>query len=251
MHLHLSQLSLCAVMALAAWAPAQAATSKVLASVDQFQYRLVDLDLNDGISPSLTITTEFLGVASFGGGQYQALRTYGTTATETIFGSSRSVLSDSTASVAATVNHPVPLDGVRHGYDGYSQRVVDFVLSPNTRMIFSGVATLTNEHIGYFEMAYSDVRVYGLLNQEQANGVMNEFDKTYSVRNGTETFNLNATLTSDSLARNGRFVVQTSATLVGPVSTVPEPSSYAMLLAGAFVVGSVARRRRRAAAPAA
>jgi hypothetical protein len=48
-----------------------------------------------------------------------------------------------------------------------------------------------------------------------------------------------------SFARASEFTLFVSPDAYGPVAAVPEPETYALLLAGLAVVGAVARRRRR------
>lgn len=248
MHSHLYKLSLCALTALAAaWAPVHAATSTATASIEQFRYELVDLDLSDGVTPSITFTQEYWKVDTFGAGQRQSSAAPATNAIVSEFGSAGGTASDTVVSSTASVNHPLPLDGVYHAYRNDSYHVVEFTLSPNTQMIFTGLGTVLHDRQGYFDSSSSHIGMEGSL-WGGAGGLIDEFRKTYGTGNGSATINLYATLMTGAHAGEGRFALQTWAILSGPVTTVPEPSTYGMLLAGTFLVGAVARRQRRAAA---
>ncbi|MDQ1924163.1 PEP-CTERM sorting domain-containing protein [Massilia pseudoviolaceinigra] len=250
MYAHLNKFSLCALAALAAaWAPAQAASSTVAASIDHFQYQLVDLDLADGISPSIIFANERWSSETYGAGQQQSLAAPGTTSIVTEFGTSGTTLSHSTLSSTASVNFPVPADGVKHLYWNRNSHSASFTLSPNTQLIFTGVARLSEQLVQKFDYSAGRIKMQGTLGDEA--DLMSTFEKSYLTNDGAATINLYGMLISDAQARQGQFSLETAASLsapIAPIPSVPEPSSYAMLLAGTCLVGAVARRRRRAVA---
>ena len=49
------------------------------------------------------------------------------------------------------------------------------------------------------------------------------------------------------LAEDGTLIFQPAISMPPPVTSVPEPETYAMLLAGLALMGAVARRRRASA----
>ncbi|MFB9244029.1 PEP-CTERM sorting domain-containing protein [Massilia antarctica] len=249
MHPHLTKLSFCALTALAAvWAPAHAASSTANATIANFRLELVDLDLNDGITPSITFTRQTWSIETRGAGQVQTLDQAGATSIENAFGSAHGTLSDSTVGSTASVNHPLPLDNTYHAYRNDSFRSATFTLSPNTQLIFTAVGTVSQEKLGYFDYASSYVAMQGAL-WGTPDGVSDSFRNDYGTGEGSASMKLYGSLSSDDRVAEGRFLLQTYAILSGPVtSPVPEPSTYAMLLAGTFVLGAVARRRRAVSA---
>ncbi|MDM5181524.1 PEP-CTERM sorting domain-containing protein [Massilia sp. DJPM01] len=246
MYAHLNKFSLCALALAAAWAPAQAASSTVAASIDHFQYQLVDLDLADGISPSIIFGDERWSSETYGAGQHQSLAAPGTTSIVTAFGTSGTTLSRGTMSSTASLNFPVPADGVKHRYGNRNSYAASFTLSPNTQLIFTGVARLSEQLAQNFDYSGSRIAMQGTLGDEA--DWTSTFKKSYDANNGSATVNLYGILMSDAQARQGQFSLETAVSLsapIAPIPSVPEPSSYAMLLAGTCLVGALARRRRR------
>ncbi|WP_222852972.1 PEP-CTERM sorting domain-containing protein [Massilia genomosp. 1] len=250
MHPHFNKRTLCALAALAAaWVPAQANTSTASASIAQFQYRLVDLDLNDGIDPSITFGVDTRWLSTTGDGQTEQISASGTTSIVTQFGAAGGTLSDTALLSHASLNHSLPVDKLRHEYRNEGKRVGEFILSPNTELIFTAVGKIAQQRDGGLEGSESRIAMRAYL--LDANGEeYRQFDKSYEVinRNASATINLYGSLRSDATQRNGQFSFNAYTSLMGVTPPVPEPSTYAMLLAGAAVVGAVARRRRKAAA---
>lgn len=239
------QLSLCALAALATvCSSAQAATSNARASIEQFHFELVDLDLSDGVTPSITFIGQSWGVESSGGGRQQVYQTQGTTSIATRFGATGGTASDTTIASSASVNHPVAKDGVYHEYHTNSYRISDFILSPHTQMIFTALGTVSENRQGVFDSSVARIGMRGKLLDESGDWV-DSFSKSYQTTAGSATLAMYASMSSDEFARTGSFDLVTQTTLAGPVSSVPEPASYAMLLAGTFLVGAMARRRGR------
>lgn len=226
-----------------ACAPAHAATSTATASIEQFALRLVDLDLNDGITPSISFRPLHTSVMTVGGGRGEELDTYGSTAIETVFGTAAGTVSDTTVSSSASINHPLPF-GSLHGYRNDSFRSTEFTLSPNTQLIVSAVGKMSRELPEYVSSSTSHLRMLGYLWDDRGLW-LDDFNKAYYSPVGSTTIDLTSSLISDGKARTGRFYLSSYAILSGPVMSVPEPSTYAMLLAGTFVVGALARRRRQ------
>lgn len=250
MHLHFNKRTLCALAALAAaWAPAQAAMSTSSASIEQFQFRLVDLDLNDGVDPWITFGTDSRSLTTVGGGQTQQISASGTTSIVTQFGAAGGTLSDTALTSRSSVNHPLPRDDFNHIYTNVGSRVTEFVLSPNTELILTSVGNIAQQLDTRFANSGARIGMQAHLVDEIGNWE-NQFNKGYSIesRNGSATVNLYGSLMSIGKEHRGQFELDASTYLTGPVTSVPEPSTYAMLLTGAVMLGAVARRRRKAAA---
>ncbi|CUI04953.1 PEP-CTERM sorting domain-containing protein [Massilia antarctica] len=249
MYAHFNTLSFCALTALAAvCSSAQAAPSTATASIEQFRFELVDLDLSDGVTPSISFTQQYWEVDSSGGGQHQTYKTPATTSITTRFGAAGGSASDTGISSSAKVYHPVASDGVYHKYSTNSYRITDFILSPNTQMIFTALGTVSDLRQGKFDSSVARISMQGKL-LDESGGWMDSFSKSYETSAGSATLRMYGSLSTDGLARSGRFDLTTYAFLAGPVSSVPEPSTYGMLLAGTFLVGAMACRQRRTPAP--
>ncbi|WP_243492056.1 PEP-CTERM sorting domain-containing protein [Massilia violaceinigra] len=254
MQQYINKRTLCALAALAAaWAPAQANTSTSSASIEQFQYRLVDLDLNDGIDASITFGTDVRSLYTAAGGQTQQLDASGSTSLVSQFGSAGGTLSDTALLAHAGMTHTVPYDDTQLTFSSRGSRVTEFILSPNTELILTAVGKVEQQLDGRFYLSGSQVHMRGSLSGDEGTWRPKQFSKNYELGygSGSATVNLYGSLISDGKARKGEFTLQANAYLWGPVTPVPEPSTYAMLLAGTFVLGAVARRRRKAAAASA
>ncbi len=254
MHLHFNKRTLCALAALAAaWAPAQANTSSASASIEQFQFRLVDLDLNDGIDASITFGTDIRSLDTEADGQTQQLSASGSTSIVTAFGSAGGTLSDSALLAHASMIHTLPYDDTQRGFRNAGNRVTEFILSPNTELILTAVGKVEQQFDGGFTRSGSRVHMRASLSGDEGTWQPKQFSKNYELGygSGSATVNMYGSLISDAKARKGQFTLQAYTYLFGPVTPVPEPSTYAMLLAGTFVLGAVARRRKAAAAAAA
>ncbi|NHZ44481.1 PEP-CTERM sorting domain-containing protein [Massilia aquatica] len=251
MHQYINKRTLCALAALAAaWAPAQANTSTSSASIEQFQYRLVDLDLNDGIDASITFGTDVRSLYTAAGGQSQQLNASGSTSFVSPLGSAGGTLSDSALLAHASMTHTVPYDDTQLRFSSRGTRVTEFILSPNTELILTAVGKVEQQLDGRFYLSGSQVHMRGSLSGDEGTWRPKQFSKNYELGygSGSATVNLYGSLISDSKARKGEFTLLADSYLMGPVTPVPEPSTYAMLLAGTFVLGAAARRRRKAAA---
>ena len=181
MYAHFNTLSFCTLTALAAvCSPAQAAPSKATASIEQFRFELVDLDLSDGVTPSISFTQQYWEVDSSGGGQRQTYKTPATTSITTRFGAAGGSASDTGISSSAKVNHPVARDGVYHKYSTNSYRITDFILSPNTQMIFTALGTVSDLRQGKFDSSVARISMQGKL-LDESGGWMDSFSK--SLRN--------------------------------------------------------------------
>ncbi|RSZ57762.1 PEP-CTERM sorting domain-containing protein [Massilia atriviolacea] len=161
------------------------------------------------------------------------------------------MLSDSAVLARSSVNH-LPLDTANHAYGSRSSRVAEFVLSPNTELIFTGIGRIAQQLGVQFALSEAEIKMSAHLLDADGSW-SHQLNKNYAVRygDGAATVNLYGSLMSDAQQRRGAFSLDAITILSGPVTSVPEPSTYAMLLAGTFMLGAVARRRKAAGARAA
>lgn len=234
---------------LAAGSPAHAASNATSGSVTQLSYQLIDLDLNDGITPSLTFTsTVNRQLASIGySDQRETLQSeaFGELTIANAYGNVRSGVTSTSASASGALAPSVP-DGT--GLYVTAHRLQSFTLSANTGVTWSALGSLSADHTasgggsasvyfgGSLDDAVDDVSEYG------------HFGDSARTTLGSGVYQLGGYLAS-RVAATGYVsaYVEISNHAFVEIPPVPEPESYAMLAAGLLVVG--AARRRKSARP--
>ncbi|HEX8613948.1 MAG TPA: PEP-CTERM sorting domain-containing protein [Telluria sp.] len=245
MHPYFNKLSFIALAALAAvLAPAHAATSKATASIDNFRYELVDLNLADGITPSITFTSHMMINAIYADGTQQSSGLGSPMWIGNAFGSAEGTRTDTSLRSTAKINHLPTPDNANHAFTNEFSHWASFTLSPNTQLIFTGVGTIAQELAGPVSYSKSYIRMHAYLSDGYT---YDRFTKEYESNTGSFSMNLYGSVSSNEQAIDGGFHLMTGAVLTR-TSPVPEPSTYGMLLAGTFMVGAMARRQRRAVA---
>jgi hypothetical protein len=223
--------SLAALMTgIAPLAHAQTATS-----VTFFSYALIDLDLNDGITPSLTMSNfhTWITAADYPrplGSDH--LINYsgdpGTINLTTPFGEATA-----TAGANAVSSNAISTAN-RHLLEGSAFAAWDFVMTPNTSVVFTAIGSVDAKGVG----ASGAATLFGALRT----GTRPEFNQEMLVDNDFQTRQLSFSFSSSVDGANG-VVGMSAATDALPV---PEPETYAMLLAGLGLIGACAHRRRQA-----
>ena len=274
------KLALTAV-ALAAAASANA-TSFASASIGPIQIQLVDLNPYDSVLPSITFTNAdntYLWAYAANSQSSSYLNSAGTatagTASITVSnsGATATSLQGAQSSISGQVSGGT--GGTSANFYGYvnAPYYSSFTLSANTAVRFSTVANVTaSTTVGYSPSNGGSESVYGSVSL-WANGYVGS-----SSQSGSDGINGYANYTTswvyDPLTASSHYIyagdqksiTQTlsaslanfsSSSMSGTVSAqtyingssniaaaVPEPETYAMLLAGLGVIGAVARRRR-------
>lgn len=214
------------------------------ASITNFGFRLVDLDLNDGVAPTVAFTNVFSETFSqaceCGGGVFDGAN-YTYEYPSNIDTSSVYDNSETRSSIS-------PLQYVTSGFLtglGYFRSIaltsMDFKLSANTKLVFFGTASASvtggydDHNPGYYNGAGVNMAIennsYGRFISSLQSGATNSFTENFEVEY------------ANNLARafDGHADIGTGAS--AHVSEVPEPTSYLMLGAGLLLIGGVARRR--------
>lgn len=245
MHPHRNKLSFFALAALAAvFTPAHAATSKTTASIDNIRFELIDLNLADGITPSLTFKDQMFTNVIYDGVEYQESKVNPSMRSENAFGSVQGIVTSTSITSSVSVNHVPTHDNVEHVFTNTVAQWTSFTLSPHTQLIVTGVGSIAQERGAPLSYAKSSIRMQAYV----WDGAFSEsFSKEYQTTYGSFTTNLYGSMSSHEQALNFNLYLATEAVLTG-ISPVPEPSTYGMLLAGTFMVGTMARRQRRALA---
>jgi hypothetical protein len=237
---------------------AQAATvASASASLGNFSYQLIDLDLADGIAPSLTF------VPSRGGDGYVHSPLNGG---RHLYGNGAASISSANGNASATVA-PMALSssaqailptGNNDNFSSFTSEVRNFSLSANTLVIFSISAHLSANHVPDSAYTSANVVFRGTLDSSWYDPNRNGSNFMRYANSPLDTTTDSDFVFAGSLHSVGYTTLgqlgmntRTSATLfpgMAPqgIQAVPEPSTYAMLFAGLGLVGFAARRRRGA-----
>lgn len=249
-----------------------AAQTTTTATVSNVSYRLVDLDPNDGIAPSLTVVNygTVTGPSSLTAGfEMNAVQvdvigpsanmpinlaeTHGTAS------ASGAITGDGAlASMGLSVTAKATGDGSFTFIQASAQAgsgLTNFLLSPKTQVIFTADSSQIGQtqQAGDWAVANSWISILTYVNG-QPDYVQSPWNtmNSYNVGGGahTETWNGVLTVSYQNLSDAAQVSAFGAGAAVnsdgfGAPLPVPEPSTYAMLLAGLAMTGFAARRRSR------
>ncbi|WP_341676290.1 PEP-CTERM sorting domain-containing protein [Niveibacterium sp. SC-1] len=245
------------------------ASAHAAASISNFRVELIDLDPGDGVSPWIAHTTDLYLTAD----STADANVSGATPEETLWSHSSvsmhqgeiytpvsAQISNSVANASAQIGSSwISVQAAASG-DGrataeaipsmvFHHPPVDFVLSPATELRVSGwlSAYVSAGSLDDWADASYDFELYGadggmsvsrFLVGGRANEALSEslsepFEMSYS----------NASTAWSHFAWMGDVSVSVWS-VPGPVSSVPEPASYALMLGGLAVIGLIRRRRQ-------
>jgi hypothetical protein len=243
-------------------APAAFAAVTATATVSDFHYQLFDLDLTDGITPSVTFTGSGVNVytsASPNNGSTQDYHSASGALGSAV--STSSLFGSNSASARTTAGNPVGA-GVGPGavatataagansvaYAGGNAMTANFTLSARTLLVFTAstsAVSVTNTQAGENGYAYATISLYS----PDAAG-QSSYGQSYANLNadGTRYDALAPLVTASftnlaSASTTGYAYVQAYAQAYG-VTVVPEPETYALFLAGLASVAFMVQRRQ-------
>lgn len=228
-------------------AGAKTLSANATASLTGIKIELIDLNLTDNITPWLRINYDSLygdtwTTVPYG---YKIGNSEGLVSLVREDGSASASLSADALISSAFVDTAKP----RQDFHGSADREIYFTLSPYTALRFSAIGTLSGAAdvlpATSFD-AYMSLTA-GLRNPEY--GWSDSIsDKRIAEEDGLGTWNLSVERQTGALAQNGSLLAIAGAhasVYVDRPAPVPEPSTYAMLLAGAGIIGAAARRKAR------
>ncbi|MEC5162392.1 MULTISPECIES: PEP-CTERM sorting domain-containing protein [unclassified Janthinobacterium] len=232
-------------------ASAQAAgVNYASASISDFSYQLIDLNPIDGIAASLTFTAFSSTSKSdhwyHGGGEVNTLSGFGSTKAEGIGGASNTTVTQfGVASESRSTAVPLEFEfNMSYSSTSYIQR---FTLSANTLVIFSGTA---NHFTGYVPELYSSsgatTKLIGREIGARWPHIPGFSSSLITKEAGPENMVLLGSMQSFGATMFGE-VEMSASTVTRRITPVPEPETYAMLLAGLGLVAGALRRKRRGA----
>jgi PEP-CTERM motif len=244
-----------------------AAASTAQASLTNLSFTLVDLDTHDGIAPSFEI------LSGKGGGRATYMWTNDRWSrvnplvrsampfASLSYGNPNSGNYRATGSTFATAHADGDGDVFLHGSEAptaFACNDCRLLLSANTRLVVSGDYDLSAQDLGNprhnprHADGASTAEVHVLVTGGHM--VFGDIDQSLSTirdahadsfsRSGAFTFNVDNELDRT----RGNIFMSMSAESAAFGAAVPEPSTYAMMLAGLAMVGFVVRRRRSAVA---
>lgn len=217
------------------FAPAAYAQSTVSTSLTGFSYQLIDLDLNDDIAASLTMSPASIWTAA---AAYTP--SYGSPILSDI------ITEAGTASISAALGHAsgtYDATGVyssatstwmTHYIAGNSIVSWDFVLSANTSVVFTAIGSVNAIGLG----AHGDASIF-------ADGIPGGYVQDDILQNSaSETRQLSLSFSSSLDGLSGKIGTAASSG-VEILEAVPEPETYAMFMAGLGLIGACVRRRKK------
>lgn len=248
-----AQLALVAALAGGFALNASAATQITsTASLSGVYYSLQDLNLNDGIDPSISFSWYSQVNAGVAPVVAEGLTSHSTAAS--FSGSAHLMVSNAAlgATTSASINGwnlNATGQATESGeYYSSAHKSIRFTLSPNTSLFIGGFINAgVSSKLALPDVAGSNVWLQ-IINSQNANPYTQS--AFYSV--GAYSYNDSPTTVEDQFylnmsnakgsAMNGTIDIYTGAW--GTLAPVPEPSTYAMMLAGLGLLGAAARRKR-------
>lgn len=243
----IKQAALALALASTATAASAAVSGSAFIDFTSFSYNVVDTDLGDGITPTLSFEEGESAATIFSNNWNNNLFSGwepGMTPASTISGSASgaSVLNSDTSMQAQ--GSLASASASLHRLTAESTKSAQFSLSGPGAVVFKVNYSLSSSDNDVHDSFFASVNasIYGSVSFED--GTDSYFGSQQSsfypeTRSGT----LKATFYNESGNANGYLSLTTGADL-GQTAPVPEPSEYLMLLAGLGVIGYAVRRRQ-------
>ncbi|MEO5934879.1 MAG: hypothetical protein ABIQ08_15190 [Duganella sp.] len=219
-----------------------------MATFTRFSFSLIDLDPNDGVSPSFTMTlpSYSVGAANYLGNSGTPhlndwLQGPGVAIIDDASGKAQSSYDGITASSSVTVYDASPM------FRSDASVQWKFTLSPHTSLTLSGYGTVDSSRMGKVE-AGGYVQLYAAYYVSSSDPFSQPYiyDDLNTLYGDHQSREMNITFASDDAQINGYlgFSATASGQDWSPVATpVPEPSTHAMLICGLISLACAVRRK--------
>ena len=229
---------------LGGWSGAASAAATATSLIGPLRVALLDLTPDDGVAPSFELQLvnggpEVLSknIWMSSEGQYP---NYGTSGYGTLTRSLTGVSAESTLTPTSQYSEVnaggVPLT-LGAGANVRSYWISGFTLGPNTEVRIMADLTLSAMHAeGETAVAEANLVI---------NGVPNAGSEDYYIDTGSYSGSFWRTTYSGDTALQGTLSLSAGASAFAPASPVPEPGTWAMLLAGFAIVGAATRSGRQ------
>jgi hypothetical protein len=256
--------SLVAVLAAALSLVAMTAGASAVTSVQlsDFQFRLIDLDPSDGITPSIDLSA-YPGSLVYAGGYFdQGSSVFGpaqiSASFESGFLEQASITNDLTNGGSATTLASVSDSTKNYRFAGSTvilgvqDSTALFTLSPHTELVMSGtvdVTAATTQVDGFTGSAEAFAEFAFSTATTGFNDIDTDFAEVFiggdSERSLQSDLSVTLSNTSDASMQGGFYVRLSSNASILPIRTpVPEPGNVALMLAGLAGLVPLVRRRR-------
>lgn len=218
------------------------AQSTADATLGNLSYRLIDLDPNDGIAPSLSLNPNNITAS---GGQTdlnnntisdQSRNTLGTLTYNNNYGNGLIEIQEDLAHVL--------IQSYSGTATGLASRVFNFTLSPNTEVIFSADASVSASSSGSRDFAQAVALLFGEIDHGPNSSLT--FDSQIETFQGSEQMALSVAANTGAGWTQGTIGLLADGFAFSTAQPVPEPASTGMLGCGLGIVAAVLRRRRAA-----
>lgn len=225
---------------------ATSAEVSATATFTGFSYTLIDLDPDDGVSPSFTMTQPYysVSVANYLDNSgfphlVDQLLQPGTAVIDDASGTAQSSYDGTTASSSVTIHEGSPY------FQSNTFLQWKFTLSPHTSLTLSGHGAVHSGQVGEVRTgAY--IQLYAMHSTSSDPFFYPYFNDDLSTNDGDQSRHMNITFASDTTQINGSLGFTTNAAGRDwpPVATpVPEPSTYVMLFCGLITLACAVRRK--------
>lgn len=224
--------------------PASHAQASATSSITGFTYTLIDLDPNDGITPSLTLTNPnyWIDAAAYPDSSgypnpIEIITTAGTASIALASGTTASSYNGSAASSSLTIY------GASPRFDANTITQWNFSLTPHTAAVLTGYGTIHAEQVGGL-YAGADAQIFSAY-YANPNDPYEQYlsDSLYAYYGNDQSRVLNVTFSSGNSELDGRLGISTNTQGQGIAAAVPEPSTYAMLIGGLAALAFIKRRK--------
>jgi hypothetical protein len=228
--------------AVIAASPAQAATIDATASLSGFRFELIDLDLNDNITPSIQFyDPQHRAYAqanwSWTPEDRQDIEHAGSVSVTNLDGGAGATTQLHQVSSSASIDAGA---GTSRSLNAYAYQSSAFTLSPSTGLRVTALGTIDVDNP---DGAFAQGRFVfdaQLFNTAGSASEFQAFSHDYDSRHGSASTILAGYLYTDGIAREGRFSFNAYAYSYGLAAPVPEPATWGMLAGGLGLIGAMA-----------